>query len=533
VVGQGLRRRADLAGAWAVLTCAGLVLGSGCQPQRRVIRPPAAEPPRVAQEAPVPSPLPPPSPITCPPLWGAPEEGGTIRLAVQEAVDPAHAPVPANDAERIIFRQVYETLLQADRCGNFRPGLAAHWRTRDGGQHWEFELREDARFWDGTPLDRSAVRRAWATRRRKAGPEEAYFPWSWIASVSELDPNPRVLVVELTTPLPRPDLFLHPALAVALDDGSSAWPLGSGPFRPAPADAGMRPGRMLLSLALHPYHPAGQGGECPTWPAALAVSDSGLPSVLLIDVSPGADPRDLLAQGADVVWMRSLREIEYARLTGAYTLTALPWDRIYALVAEASGQDRPPQIGISRAHLAVDAMDSDARSASALAFARLETSTEGDTCAGYGLPPRILAPVRLLPDAASQGLTRRHLLYESDDRDAERLAGRLVALDGTAGLDLGLSQVAPVAGEVLRTECTREGAPACIVRLARALPDPCLEELALWRWGARRPIVPLVAVRPYLVTRRGLGGVEVLWDGTPLFAAAGWGAPDQPEGDEP
>ncbi len=534
-MGQKLTRA--LLGA-AALAGAALALAAGCQ--RGAVKPPAPPTPW-AEELPSP-PAPAPG---CPSLWGVPQEGGTIRLALQEPVDPTHAPVPVNDAERIIFRQTYETLIQADRCGNLHPGLAARWRTADGGWHWEFELRDEARFWDGTPLDRGAVRRAWAAQRRKAGAEETRFPWSWIASVSELNPDPRVLTVALTAALPTPDLFLCPALAVALDDGSSSWPLGSGPYRPEAAHGAARQERVaagqrrVLSLVLHPYHPAGQAGECPTWPEALAPSSTGLPGVLLAEVSPGADPRDLLAQGADVVWMRSQREIEYARLMRSYAVTALPWDRIYALAAEPSGRDRPWSVEISREHLAADAMDSDARAAGALAFARVAAAagdaaggSAGD-CAAYSLPPRIRESPELVRDAGAPGASREQLLFDGDDLDAERLAGRLIALDGSARLDMGLARVTPVAGDVLRAECRRPGAPPCLVRLARAVPDPCLEELALWPWGARRALAPLVAVRPYLVTRRGLGGVEIAWDGTPLFAAAGWGAPDRDEGDEP
>lgn len=532
-----VRAAAGLARAATVLAWVALMLTAGCQ---RGAVPPRVPGPPWGEETPAAPPE-----VRCPSFWSAPQEGGTIRLAVQEAVNPAHAPVPINDAERIIFCQTYETLIQADRCGNLRPGLATRWRAVDGGRRWEFELREEARFWDGTPIDRSAVRRAWAAQRRKANAEETRFPWSWIASVSELDPNPRILIVELTVALPSPDLFLHPALAVTLDEGSSAWPLGSGPFRPRPVPSAERPApgaadqHRLLSFELHPYHPAGQGGECPTWPAALAPASTGLPSVLLVEVSPGADPRDLLAQGADVVWMRRLREIEYARLMRTYAVTALPWDRIYGLVTEPSGEDRPPSIEISRAHLAADAMDSDARAAGSRAFGRAEARAgdgaggSADDCAAYSLPPQVLGSPRLLPDAVAPGFSRGQLLYDGSDRDAERLAGRLLALDGSSHLDLGLTQVAPVAGDVLRAESGRTGAPACLVRLERALPDPCLEELVLWPWDARRPLVPLVAVRPYLVTRRGLGGVEVLWDGTPLFSAAGWGAPDRDEGNGP
>src|SRR5438477_3560095 len=51
----------------------------------------------------------------------------TVTIGLTEPVDPAHAPVPRNDAERLVFPQLYETLLQVDCEGRIVPGLARSW----------------------------------------------------------------------------------------------------------------------------------------------------------------------------------------------------------------------------------------------------------------------------------------------------------------------------------------------------------------------------------------------------------------------
>ena len=46
-------------------------------------------------------------------------------VAIGDRVDPANAPRPSNDGERLVFRQIYETLVTADCHGRAMPGLAA------------------------------------------------------------------------------------------------------------------------------------------------------------------------------------------------------------------------------------------------------------------------------------------------------------------------------------------------------------------------------------------------------------------------
>src|SRR5688500_17000657 len=78
------------------------------------------------------------------------EPGDAIStIALTEAVDPANAPVPSNESERLLFRQLYETLIRVDCNGRVVPGLAVSWRLETDGQTWIITLRENARFADG------------------------------------------------------------------------------------------------------------------------------------------------------------------------------------------------------------------------------------------------------------------------------------------------------------------------------------------------------------------------------------------------
>src|SRR5262245_18831326 len=91
-----------------------------------------------------------PTPSACARFDGPGEPVSLIGLT--EDVSSAHAPIPANDSERLLFRQVYETLVQTDCDLTVRPGLAAGWQLDATGTTWIVNLRPDARFSDGTAV---------------------------------------------------------------------------------------------------------------------------------------------------------------------------------------------------------------------------------------------------------------------------------------------------------------------------------------------------------------------------------------------
>src|SRR5688572_25020374 len=90
------------------------------QPAETPTPPVAVEPPR-----PVPAPALPRPDISssgCDLLAQPGEPVATVGLG--ERVDPSHAPRPSNDSERLLFRQLYETLVRVDCNGEPGPGLA-------------------------------------------------------------------------------------------------------------------------------------------------------------------------------------------------------------------------------------------------------------------------------------------------------------------------------------------------------------------------------------------------------------------------
>src|SRR6266571_6886628 len=84
------------------------------------------------------APVPPPLSIAPPSACDLPGDGAavaeTLTVAAPGAIDAAHAPFPVTPGERVLFRQLYETLLRADCEGRLHPALAATWNSPDGGR---------------------------------------------------------------------------------------------------------------------------------------------------------------------------------------------------------------------------------------------------------------------------------------------------------------------------------------------------------------------------------------------------------------
>src|SRR3989442_13203579 len=76
----------------------------------------------------------------------------TVTIGLTEAVDPRHAPLARNDAERIVFRHLYETPVRIDCDGHAVPELFDQWTKDVAGRRWTFRLRDGAQFWDGAPV---------------------------------------------------------------------------------------------------------------------------------------------------------------------------------------------------------------------------------------------------------------------------------------------------------------------------------------------------------------------------------------------
>ena len=212
-----------------------------------------------------------------------------VTIALTDSVDPTHVPVGRNDAERLVFRQLYETLVRFDCEGRAVPALAESWTSSEGGRRWAFTLRADAQFWDGAPVTSRDVVVGKGGAGYTLTPIDARTVGVWLARGS--DDVPRFLA--------------DPALAVMKPAPSGDWPIGTGRYWVTGATA--------------------------TPQETRAYSSQG--DTLLFRQTSGRDPRDLLDVGVDLLVTRDRAVTDYAATQPAFAVVELPWDRIYVYAA--------------------------------------------------------------------------------------------------------------------------------------------------------------------------------------------------------
>lgn len=220
----------------------------------------------------------------------------TVTIALADPVDPGHAAVPANDAERIVFAHLYETLVRVDCHGRVVPGLAGSWQSHDGGTRWTFRLRDDAQFWDGAPV---------AAQDVVFGKSGAGFTLSAI--------DGRTISVRLARGTDRvPAVLADPGLAVTKRSPDGSWPIGTGRYWVTSATATPE------AIRAH-----GPGGD-----------------TLVFRIAASGDPRDLLDAGVDLLVTRDPALRDYAATQQRIAVLALPWDRSYVFVTPEPGGTR-------------------------------------------------------------------------------------------------------------------------------------------------------------------------------------------------
>ena len=495
------------------------------------------------------------TPVVAAPLWPDDEEtgglrahceplpldalpGGVFSVTVTDSVLPRRAPVPTNRGERLVFAQLYETLVNVDCQGGASPGLAEHWACTEDSTVWVFSLRKGARFWDGTPVTSLDVRQAWL--RNQALPRAAgqSSPWAWLdvreRSVQALDA--RRLSIRLPEPQADfPLLLAHPATAVAVERLGWTWPVGSGPCRLQAATPAPLPDLVCRPNVHHP--------EPPVWKR------------LTIFARPGVDPRDLVATDTDLFVVRQLQDVAFYDAAPGYRALPLPWDRLYLLVLPPEQRDLGAGRWLTaagRLTLPGDITGVSTRTWSSLAF-------PGGGATGC---PQLTGPVTTSSAApldwelADQNLAADVVLYRADDPGARELAERLVALAGPG------ARVASLRRESFAFALQWQMTGACVLALDHEFPSSCLQLASLlgraaWlqkaalvrprnlptetlaaaeQWDAYdRPTSsgaaarlaaadvarPLALCRPWLVVRGELAGLRLDYDGTPLLAGLG------------
>ncbi|MGX1955655.1 ABC transporter substrate-binding protein [Streptomyces sp. CB02115] len=158
--------------------------------------------------------------------------GGDQRLKVAMAFPPAQAMSPyGDDAVTLSRLAVVEGLTRLDRDGEAKPALAASWK-RDGDRAWEFTVREDAVFQDGTKLDAAAVVRS-LTAAQKASPKPRVLSDTTLTATAGGADTVRITTKDADPLLPQ--RLANPSLSVlsaAAYKGTEVNPAGhaTGPF---------------------------------------------------------------------------------------------------------------------------------------------------------------------------------------------------------------------------------------------------------------------------------------------------------------
>jgi ABC-type transport system substrate-binding protein len=164
-----------------------------------------------------------------------PHYGGQLRIATSAAaasLDPVDLNQSGSLAGRNLSHLIFDTLVTLDDRGRPQPGLAASWQSESGDQRWQFKLRRNITFQDGTPCTADRV----------------------AASLRVANPSWRVVATEGSVVIERdsssPNLPAELALGrngIAKRDGST--PVGTGPF----AVTAWTPGKRLALSAYNDY----------------------------------------------------------------------------------------------------------------------------------------------------------------------------------------------------------------------------------------------------------------------------------------
>jgi Bacterial extracellular solute-binding proteins, family 5 Middle len=416
---------------------------------------------------------------------------------------------PADEAERTLVRNVYETLVRVDCTGAPAPGLAARWHRDDTGTRWTFVLRPGARFADGTALTASLVPASWSERGgpRRVDPRSAR---ARIRAVEGSDDSTFTVVLESPAPV---SIFADPALAVMRRTAGAGWPVGTGPYTvvdPGPAGRG---GWATVRL-VHAAAGMARGESDRRAPAPPRG-----PAVLEFTVPPGGDLRTALDLGADIVVTRDAGALAYAGAIEGVATAPLPWDRTYVLLAPLATGAAEPAPARALQDLAGSAIRTEARPAAPLA-------TDPAACPASAAARIGGAGPLLGSDTAPR------ILYLARDEAARGLAERMAALAGPPAaapwsalrLPVGRAAVAVPVDSTALERALREGRDAgYVVRVPTG--EPCLhgDLIARAPWlerAAGAAVTPLVETRARAILRAGTGVVFIDGDGAVRFDPA-------------
>jgi peptide/nickel transport system substrate-binding protein len=175
------------------------------------------------------------SPLALPARALAQNAGTTLRIgmaAPNTTMDPHQQSNAPNNA---VATHIFDSLIVNDEASRSQPGLAQSWRVIDD-THWEFALRPEARFSDGTALTAEDVIASF--ERANTVPSTSSFR-TYTRSIKSMQASgPNTLLIETRTPDP---LLLNSLSRIRIisarfkdapttDFNSGRATIGTGPF---------------------------------------------------------------------------------------------------------------------------------------------------------------------------------------------------------------------------------------------------------------------------------------------------------------
>ena len=167
-----------------------------------------------------------------------PVSGGTLVYATGDAEPTCLDPhVGGNYPQALVATQYLESLVSKDSVGEIIPWLASEWSVADDGLSWDFTLRDDVTFTDGTPLTAEAVAANIAhLQDPETGSSTGYLAVQHVTGVEALDDTTARITLSqpdsgLLDSLSQPWLAIEsPTALERTADENCASPVGTGPF---------------------------------------------------------------------------------------------------------------------------------------------------------------------------------------------------------------------------------------------------------------------------------------------------------------
>ncbi len=157
------------------------------------------------------------------------DDGAVIRIGIATDVENWYLEQFPEGDSRFVWSQVYETLVRLTPDLKFVPGLALSWSSSDDGKTWEFQLRKNVVFHDGTPFTAEAVIFSYNP--------DSYGRKTVLRAIEKIESDGAHRVIfKLTRSMPLPYYLSHVAWPImgpgSVDaKGQFVRPVGTGPFK--------------------------------------------------------------------------------------------------------------------------------------------------------------------------------------------------------------------------------------------------------------------------------------------------------------